>query len=227
MKSKSLVKIIEHNDGGFHLTFFRPLLSLFYAGMSREHSLAVATRFIGDVIKYEATPYVDFWSSNEEQTNCPEGCISLPADIWKCKLTNEVCALQSSIDKCNKMNFIELCHAPELKKEQIWETIKDGKYQGFHHVPGRNLCICCDIKDKKKESFKYHYPWEFAELDVAICSTYENTYKELERNNLPIHYVMSPLCAECCYELAVKLHPELKNSLSVIELNFYPRKKAV
>ncbi|EIV8497295.1 hypothetical protein ABMY21_20980 [Vibrio vulnificus] len=227
MKSKSLVKIIEHHDGGFHLTLFRPTFSLFYAGMSHEHTLAVATRFLNDQIQYQAIPHIESWSSQGDRINCPEGCVSLPADIWKCKLTDSICILQSSINLNDKDDFLELCHAQDARKEQIWNTVEKGKYKGFHHVPGRQLCICCEFKDKKKESFRYHYPWEFAELDVAICSTYEDTYRELEQQNIPVNYVLSPVCAECCYELAVKLRPELKSSLQVIETNFDPRKKSV
>ncbi|EJG1014306.1 hypothetical protein OMR72_004614 [Vibrio parahaemolyticus] len=227
MKSKSLIKVIQHHDGGFHLTFFRPTFSLFYAGMNYEHTISVARRFLEDQIRYEAIPYIDSWSSQGKKVNCPEGCISLPADIWSCKLTDSMCSLQSSIDLDDKDEFIELCHAPKLKKEQIWNTVEQGKYKGFHHVPGRSLCICCEFKGKKKESFKYHYPWEFAELDVAILSSYEDTYRELQEREIPVNYVLSPICSECCYELAVKLRPDLKNSLQVIEINFDPRKKSV
>ncbi|MCG3745359.1 hypothetical protein EXA18_18370 [Vibrio cincinnatiensis] len=59
MKSKSLVKVTEHHDGGFHLTFFRPTFSLFYAGMNYEHTISVAKRFLNDQIRYEAIPHIE------------------------------------------------------------------------------------------------------------------------------------------------------------------------
>lgn len=223
MKVKSLVKIITHVDGGFHLTFFNPPFSLFYAAMNKEHALAVANRFVSDQLRVMGKDWIASWSKKDNSINCPEGCINLPEDVWNCKLSGNVCDLQANIELDNTKNFLEKCTANEHKKLQILNTIETGKYDGFHHVPGRLLCISCKDKKNKKESFKYHYPWEFAELNVSICSSYEETLTELKDLGISELNASSPICSQCCYDLATRIHPDLKSSLQIIESNFNPR----
>jgi hypothetical protein len=223
VKVKSLVKIISHVDGGFHLTFFRPIFSLFYAAMNKDHALAVANRFVLEQLQFSGKDWIQSSSKNENRINCPEGCIKLPEDIWCCKLSDTICDLQANIEFDNTDNFLKKCSANEQKKLQILKAVESGKYDGFHHVPDRLLCVSCADKKSKKESFKYHYPWEFAEIDVSICSSYEETLAEFQNSGIPERYVNSPICSQCCYELAVKIRPELKDSFHVIESNFNPR----
>lgn len=61
MKIRSLIKVIESVDGGIHLTFFRPSLSLRYAARDKEHAIEVARRFCLETIDREGRPWIEFW----------------------------------------------------------------------------------------------------------------------------------------------------------------------
>lgn len=223
MKVRSLIKIIEGIDGGIHLTFFRPSLSLLYAARDKDHAIEVARRFCLETIEIQGCPWVEFWKGREENVNCPEGFVKLPLDMWCCKITGEACSLQASINPEDESGFRRGCHADSDKQDKILKTIRTGKYDGFHHVPGRSLCVACEEKKGKKESFYYHYPWEFAELDVAIGETYEEAIRLLSRSGVSQSYVMCPLCASCCYEEAIRLNPDLDGQLKVLEFDAYFR----
>lgn len=80
MKVRSLIKIIESVDGGVHLTFFRPSLSLPYAARDKEHAIEVARRFCLETIDREGRPWVEFWkgggvgvtlTAQKVLSNCP------------------------------------------------------------------------------------------------------------------------------------------------------------
>ena len=175
MKVRSLVKVIKGLDGGIHLTFFRPTFSLPYAAPNMDYAIEVARKICSDTIDFEGRPWIDYWKGSNGNINCPEGAVKLPIDMWHCKLTGEVCYLQANIKIDDKQGFLNGCHAESDRKEKIFSTIENEKYDGFHHVPGRRLCVACEHKGGKKESFYYHYHWEFAELDTAIGHSYEET----------------------------------------------------
>ena len=223
MKVRSLVKIIESEDGGIHLTFFRPSLSLPYAARNKDHAIEVARRFCLETIDRDGRPWIEFWKGRGEGVTCPEGFVKLPIDLWCCKLTGEPCSLQASVNPEDEAGFRHGCHADSDKQDKILKTIRAGKYDGFHHVPGRYLCVACEEKGEKKESFNYHFPWEFAELDVAIGQTYEETLVSLVKNGKPRNYVMCPLCASCCYEEAIRFDSGLGEQLKVLEFDAYFR----
>ncbi|QSB01428.1 hypothetical protein JWZ98_00180 [Methylomonas sp. EFPC1] len=225
MKVQALVKITSSSDGGTHLTFFRPGLSLPYAALERKHALGVAQKFCSDVAHAQGKDWVAFWSRPDGQVNCPEGAIDLPSDVWVCKLSGNMCHLQAAISTERKAEFFTKCHAPHSKKEAIFKIVESGRYRGFHHVPGRYLCVACEAKGGKKESFFYHYPWEFAELDVALHWSYEEALPRLSAANIPVNRVMCPLCASCCRDLAVQLNPNLAHDLVVVyvEVDLRPR----
>lgn len=219
MKVQSLVKITTSGDGGTHLTFFRPPLSLPYAARNRTHALEIARKFCSDVALFEGRELVARWSSSGGQTNCPEGAVRLPADVWVCKLSGRMCPLQASISLDREPEFFMTCHAPTKKKEQIFGLLQSGRYLGFHHVPGRYLCVACEAKGGKKRSYFYHYPFELAELDVALHLSYEDALAIVSTAQIPRSRVMSPLCASCCRETAIKLKPALTEDLVVMELD--------
>ena len=105
MQVKALVKIINPREGGFHITFFRPVFSLFYAGINKEHTLSIASEFLIKQIESTGQDWIDSWSKSDSTINCPEGAIKLPADIWCCKLSKKECNLQASINLNNKKSF--------------------------------------------------------------------------------------------------------------------------
>ncbi|WP_033535550.1 hypothetical protein [Bordetella trematum] len=219
MKTQALVKIISAKDGGTHLTFFRPCFSLLYAARDRHHAVEIAEQFCRDYANDQGRDWVAFWANPDGSVNCPEGAIQLPSDVWVCKLSGNLCELQAAVSTDDESSFFETCHAPPAKKAEIFKTVQSEKYLGFHHIPGRNLCVACEAKGGKKESFFYHYPWEFAELDVALHSTYEATLQHLESNGIPPNRVMCPLCASCCRELAFQLDSSLAEDLVVLRLD--------
>lgn len=110
MKVRSLVKITTSHDGGTHLTFFRPALSLPYAARDRRHALEVARKFCSDVAAREGQDLAAGWSGPGGVTNCPEGAVALPADVWVCKLSGKMCTLQASIAPDHERNFFDKCH---------------------------------------------------------------------------------------------------------------------
>jgi ferredoxin len=225
VKVQALVKITSSSDGGTHLTFFRPGLSLPYAARDREHAIEVAQKFCSDFAHAQGKEWVAFWSSPDGQVNCPEGAIELPSDVWVCKLSGKMCELQAAVSIKNKAEFFGKCHAAPPQKEAIFKLVESGKYRGFHHVPGRNICVACEAKGRKKESFFYHYPWEFAELDAALHWSYEEALHLISAAKIPVNRVMCPLCASCCRELAIQLNPELAHDLVVVrvEVDLRPR----
>ncbi|WP_444930256.1 hypothetical protein ACJJIF_21310 [Microbulbifer sp. SSSA002] len=219
MKVRSLIKITEGKDRGIHLTFFRPTLSIPYAAEDKDHAIEVARNFCSDTIDREGRPWIDFWKKDGGDISCPEGFVKLPIDLWCCKFTDDPCNLQAKINVNNEAGFNAGCHAEENRKKVIFSTVKNEKYDGFHHIPGRYLCVACERNGGKKESFFYHYPWEFAELDVAIGRSYQETRRILAAMDLPSNYVSCPICASCCHAEALKISPDLEEQLKVLEFN--------
>lgn len=216
MKTRSLVKLVTADSGAIHLTFFRPAFSLPWAAPSLDYAINVAKEICLKTIEIEGKPWVQHWSSPDGQPNCPEGAIELPSDIWMCKLSGKICIIQATVS-VDRKKFFEGCHAPRKKKEQIHDLVSNGKYLGFHHVPGRYLCVGCESKGGKKESYFYHYPWEFAELDVALLMSHEELYALLMERNYSHIYVTCPICASCCKEMAERIDPLAARGLHVLE----------
>jgi hypothetical protein len=225
VKVKSLAKIVKGHDDGVHLSFFRPTLSLPYAAKNIEHAREVAETFCRDTALREGKPWVAYWSGQGDSVNCPEGYIKLPIDLWCCKISSQICQLQANISLDDKESFLKGCHAPNNKKDAILKTVLSGRYEGFHHVPGRYLCVACEAKGGKKGTFFYHYPWEFAELDLALGETYENTHRNLITRGWPTTFVSCPVCASCCYELATTIQPGLEKTLVLFEFDIDFRAK--
>jgi hypothetical protein len=225
VKVRSLAKIQRDQSGATRVTLFRPCYSLIRVFDQTQEALDSARLECAKHIESEGRQWVEFWKKPDERVNCPEGFIKLPGDIWCCKLTGQICMLQSSIDPNDMENFTAGCHLADAhKKAQVFNAVSTGKYDGFHHVPGRYLCVACEEAGEKKESFWYHYPWEFAELDVALGLSYEQCLALLTILSLPRVYVSCPLCAECCKRIATDLRPDFESSLQLFEFDVGFRK---
>ena len=218
--STCLVRI-EHPEPHINqLFFFRPTHQLLPAHLPNLDDLEfVATTLLTEVLDPFVQRTIDFWSTGgtDDEIQCPEGYIELPADIWMCKLNKQICFLQCAVQLNNQSNFFQKCHAPIERKVNIFKTIENGKYKGFHHMPGRYLCAACEDKAVKKRYSFYHYQWEFAELDFAIGKSYEATEKLLTKIGLPTFYVSVPICSNCCFEFAEKYLPEQTSNLKLIK----------
>lgn len=154
--------------------------------------------------------------------NCPDGFILLPLDAWHCKHDKESCGL--AIDISDEDRF--LAHCRSEKKIGILQSVKNKKYDGFHHVLGRYLCPLCDEKlSDKAQNFKYHYPWELYPLWECIDFDTEEAFWVFQESKLPRSIGFSKVCADCFVTAITKFCPNdpLYKSLFVVEMNFYPR----
>ena len=126
-------------------------------------------------MKITGTKWIERWKGSSGSVNCPEGYILLPIDIWKCKITRETCGIQAQVPITDKNKFFAWCNAPRERKENIFKIIRTRKYTGFHHIPGRHLCVQCQNDKWKKRTKHYHYPWEL--VSVSGCVDFCGEFK--------------------------------------------------
>jgi hypothetical protein len=94
-------------------------------------------------LQTEGKKYLSGCKGNSEIVHCPDGFLELPIDFWRCKINKELCPIQSLVYIDNKENVWAGCHTSKEKQDQIFNTIKARKYDGFHHILGRRLCPLC------------------------------------------------------------------------------------
>lgn len=135
--------------------------------------------------------------------NCPHGMIKLPIDLWYCRLFNQACPVQASINTQNWEQFHGQCLAAPDRQGGIRQAIESGKYTGFHHMPGRYLCPTC--KSRKDSWRAYHYPWELQPLSLFVPYDEETLRLEIIRCNIPGAAQFSYLCEKCLNEILAKL----------------------
>jgi len=137
--------------------------------------------------------------------NCPEGMIKLPIDLWYCKIVDEACPLQSSIDTEDWPKFHSHCLAPKKRQDEIQLAITSGKYSGFHHMPGRYLCPTCRSSRKGHWERAYHYPWDLRPLLAFVPFDEETLRLEIIRRGIPSSSQFSHLCRNCIDDILGKL----------------------
>jgi hypothetical protein len=152
---------------------------------------------------------------------CPQGAIKLPIDLWICKLTKDPCPIQAQVLLKDRVRFFEGCTAPEEKKRQIFETVASGEYSGFHHVPGRYLCVRCSDEKGNQTPFSYYYPWELSSLDDFTPFNYRRDMPEVFRKlihaGISRSAVTNALCATHSLEITRLLYPEVAAKLRILE----------
>lgn len=163
---------------------------------------------------------------NPDAPNCPEGAVQLPIDAWVCKLMKTNCPLQAQVLLNEPDVFFEECLAPAKRAQDIFETVRSGKYDGFHHVPGRYLCVDCD-EEQIKTTFKYHYPWELVHIEDFLPFSLEMD-RPLLRQILKIRGLNplsanNALCTRHALALAQDLEPKVAAEVVVLEFEFNPR----
>lgn len=131
------------------------------------------------------------------QLACPEGKIELPIDLWKCKLTGQLCPLQAFIDTEHWTTFHEHCLAPQERQQGIRQAISTGQYHGFHHVLGRYLCPMCKPSRRGRWHHAYHYPWELHPLERFVPYDSEELRLQLLQRDVSITAQSAPLCGNC------------------------------
>jgi hypothetical protein len=167
VKSQALIRITE-GKGAFHLTYFAVDLSQPNLAATREETLAWALEVSRRESEGQARRVIGIFAKEADDVRCPEGFVDLPLDAWSCKLSKQPCRLQAFIPMNDRATFAAGCHASSEKQEQIITAINEGKYAGFHHVPGRYLCVGCEEQKHGATAYCYHFHWEMARLDSAL-----------------------------------------------------------
>ncbi len=187
---------------------------------SRKQAVEEVQSRLEHYLQSEGRRFVSIRKATDETVTCPEGYIELPVDIWRCKLNGETCPLQAQVLITRKDTFISGCHAPKDKKEAIFRIIRNGKYNGSHHLPGRYLCPLC----KGGVRTRYHYPWELTMLQSVLhdSGTEERLRlrKRLIEKGIDLRAQYCALCPMCLREVVSTIVPQLQKQLGVLELQF-------
>ena len=144
--------------------------------------------------------------------DCPQAYIDLPIDNWKCKDSKGPCPLQGQLDISNQNLFLSRCLVSEERKKGILNAITTGKYNGFHHIPGRYLCGLCN---KPRRNYNYHFPWELTRLydhcELDSIRNDVNRARELILEGFSFSALSSALCGECFLKVS-DFFPEVHRS---------------
>ena len=190
---------------------------------SRDEAISYLPEYVSKFIEIHGRKHIESCSFDETHVNCPQAFILLPLDAWYCKNTKQNCPIQGWLDMSNKANFFKSCLVQEKVKNGIWGSIVQGKYRGFHHVPGRYLCALCE---NDNINYNYHYPWELTILSdhCKINEIWHNPEraKQLIKNGFP-RSSFGYLCAKCFIKVS-KFLPEIKTSEYFIIHYNYPER---
>lgn len=186
---------------------------------SRSEAISKMRELVSVFIEGFGRRYIESWAFENSRVNCPQGYVELPIDMWHCKNTKTPCPLQGLLNISNPEEYFKLCLLSEETKNRIWNAVVEGKYKGFHHVPGRYHCELCD---KPRIYHNYYYPWELTLLsdhcDIKSIWSDIKRAKELVFRGFPSVAVHNALCCKCFKE-ASKFLPEI--NLSEYEIIIY------
>lgn len=178
---------------------------------------------INNLLETEGKEFIQGWMGNSEVINCPDGYIKLPIDMWCCKLTGARCNLQAQVFLQDHALFLSRCTAPDDKKAGILKAATEGKYKGFHHIPGRNLCPTCECNSP----FNHHYRFEltFVYRLLGISDEDERDRFRLKTLHLGVssEAIACALCPPCAFRIASIIDNGISNDLEIIEIDFFPR----
>ena len=203
-----------------------PATSLKVFSPTRQEAIASMKVNLENYANTQAVHYVTSIGKNSDGVNCPEGVISLPGDIWICRLDKQICKLQAWIITSDKERFVNGCHAPNQRKEGIYQTVIKGEYEGAHHIAGRGICVTCShgifvtSKGKKPIKTHYHYDWELTSLSHFIDTDDYDFRATLIRNNIRISAAGQELCPDCIIQVVSIVSPELLDEFESIQLSF-------
>ncbi len=221
MKTQVLARVSRDGNDWVASAYYKESSFCTIRAASSAAAIAELKAQAEEVLLPQARAWLNEWRGSNEAPNCPEGAIRLPIDLWVCKLSNETCPIQAQVFVKEPEQFLGGCLAPKERKQQILDTVAQGKYDGFHHVPGRFLCLSCE-REGKKPSFRYHYPWELTCVEAYFPFVLERDWPALRRRlgneNISLSTVSTPLCAPHCRQLADQLHSGMAAELFVLEL---------
>jgi hypothetical protein len=170
-----------------------------------------------------AEPWLKSWQRSLTVVNCPESKIESPVDIWYCKLKKQACPIQGQVFLDSQETFFAGCLVSQERKQQIFDTVAAGKYGGFHHLPGRYLCVSCE-EEGKKGGFSYHYPWELTHFRAyypLVETDWHRIRLQLRMSDTNVASASSALCAEHAKQLATAIDPEAGARLKVFEFTLF------
>jgi hypothetical protein len=222
MKTRVLVRVGRDGPEWVASAYYKDSAFSSVCAKSRDSALAELRARVEAILLPQARAWLQEWRGTDDIPNCPEGAIRLPIDLWVCKLTDEKCPIQAQVFVGEPEKFLGGCLAPQDRKQEILDAVAQGKYDGFHHVPGRFLCVMCE-REGRKPSFRYHYPWELTFVE-ACCPSFslERDWPALLRRlgskNISLSMVSSALCAEHCRQLAEQVDSQAAAELSIFEL---------
>ncbi len=223
MKVKLLAKISNHGDEYQITSQAEPRLIIIDSNKD-EGVIRLAEYFDKHLVK-TLGKWIDFWKNMGEENacNCPEGYIELPIDLWKCKYNKNSCNLQARVDISDRNAFFKGCTATIKQKEGIFTAIKNGKYDGFHHVPGRNLCVMCEQNPKKSVSHQYHYEIEMQFIEDLISETEDDFLRIIAKSKYPRAIKYCAICTECTLEILADLFPIHLPKYQMMVIDYYER----
>ncbi len=170
-----------------------------------------------------AQPWLKRWQGSPGVVNCSESKVKLPIDMWYCKLKDTPCPIQGQVFLDHPEQFFQGCLVSSERKRQIFDTVATGKYEGFHHVPGRYLCVSCE-HEGRNGSVGYHYPWELT-LFSAYCPLFEHDGPEIRQKllikGINLTSASIALCAVHAKQLATQIDPDLGAQFTIRKFSLF------
>ncbi len=223
MKIKLLAKI-EKYASHYHIsTQADPRLAV--VDTNKQEAIARLAEYFNNHLDKTLGKWISYWKNmgSENICNCPQGYIELPIDLWKCKYNKSTCILQAQVDMSNKDRFFRGCTATKEQKEGIYSAIKDGKYDGFHHVAGRNLCVMCEATKNTNVYYRYHYEIEMQFVKDLISEKEEVFVRDISKSRFPDTVKYCAVCTDCALEVLANLYPNDLLNFQKIEIDYYER----
>ncbi|MFC1820231.1 hypothetical protein ACFLZG_03985 [Thermodesulfobacteriota bacterium] len=220
MKSRILARVAPEGSGYKAKAYQRDKEFCSVAGISDADALDRLTTIVEAALAPQAKEWIKQWTGSQERPNCPEAAIKLPIDLWVCKLFGELCPIQGQVLLDEPRKFLRCCLAEPKRREQILDVVSSKKYSGFHHVPGRYLCVRCE-QEGRKISFRHHYPWELTNIEA--CSSFvmvrdwPGVMLRLRKKGMHMANVTTPLCAAHCIELVKELEPGIADQYRILK----------
>ena len=223
MKVK-LLSQIDHDGVEYHITS-KAEPRLIILDKNKEEGIKRLTEYFEKHLKKTLGNWINYWKNQgtDHLINCPQGFIELPIDLWKCKFNNSMCNLQAQVDINDKETFFKKCTAQDEQKNGIFSAITEGKYDGFHHVPGRNLCVVCEANPKKKGSYQYHYEIEMQFIEDIVNTPENEMLRVIANSTYPSNIKYCALCTDCALEVVSNLFASHSPELRKIEIEYYAR----
>lgn len=219
MKSRVLARVTQVGDDWAASAFQAERAFCTAHATSQDVAVEDLKAQVEEGLPIQARAWLRQFRGGEDAPNCPEGAIKLPIDLWVCKLVHQTCPIQAQVFIEEPERFFSGCLAPPERKKQIFDTVAQGKYDGFHHVPGRYLCVSCE-REGKKPSLRYHYPWELANLEAYYPFVLGRDWPVVRRrlrNKITLSMVSTALCAYHCVQLLQQLDSAAAAELRVLE----------